>query len=75
MKVAGVSIADDGQGTNNLSVTGPDAASFEVDATGLYLKAGTVLDHATKPSYTVSVAVDDTRGRRHAGRHQRPARR
>jgi uncharacterized protein YjiK len=59
VKVAGVAIVDDGLGTNNLSVTGPDAASFEVDSSGLYLKAGTVLNHTTKPSYTVSVAVDD----------------
>ncbi len=57
VKVAGVAIVDDGLGTNNLSVTGPDAASFEVDASGLYLKAGTVLNHT---NYTVSVAVDDS---------------
>ena len=37
----------------------PTPPSFEVDATGLYLKAGTVLDHATKASYSVAVAVDD----------------
>lgn len=59
VKVAGIAITDDGQGTNQLAVTGPDAASFEVDATGLYLKAGTALSHATKPSYSVSVTVDD----------------
>lgn len=58
-KVAGIQITDDGIGTNELAVTGPDAASFEVDNNGLYLKAGTVLDHATKGSYTVSVTVDD----------------
>jgi uncharacterized protein YjiK len=59
VKVAGISVADDGLGANALSVTGPDAAQFEVDSTGLYLKAGTTLNRATKPSYTVSVAVDD----------------
>ena len=59
VKVAGVSVTDDGLGASTLSVTGPDAGAFEVDASGLYLKAGTVLDHTTKPSYTVSVAVDD----------------
>ncbi len=57
VRVAGVAIVDDGLGTNDLSVTGPDAASFEVDASGLYLKAGTVLSHT---SYTVGVAVDDS---------------
>jgi uncharacterized protein YjiK len=58
-KVADVSVTDDGLGTNNLSVTGPDASSFEVDGTGLYLKAGTTLNRTTKPSYAVNVAVDD----------------
>ncbi|WP_051472191.1 SdiA-regulated domain-containing protein [Patulibacter minatonensis] len=59
VKVADVSVTDDGIGTNQLSVTGPDASSFEVESTGLYLKAGTTLNAATKSSYTVSVAVDD----------------
>jgi uncharacterized protein YjiK len=59
IKVADVAVSDDGLGTNNLTVTGPDAGSFEVDAGGLYLKPGTVLNHATKPSYAVTVAVDD----------------
>jgi uncharacterized protein YjiK len=59
VKVADVTVADDGLGTNNLSVTGADAAHFEVDSSGLYLKAGTTLNHTTTPSYSVSVAVDD----------------
>jgi uncharacterized protein YjiK len=59
VKVADVAVTDDGQGTNALSVTGPDASAFEVDATGLYLKAGAVLNRTAKPSYSVSVAVDD----------------
>jgi uncharacterized protein YjiK len=59
LKVADVAVTDDGVGTDNLTVTGPDAGFFEVDAGGLYLKAGTVLNHATKPSYSVAVAVDD----------------
>jgi uncharacterized protein YjiK len=59
LKVADVTVADDGLGTNTLAVTGSDAAAFEVDNTGLYLKAGTKLDYETKASYTVRVAVDD----------------
>ncbi|WP_022928622.1 SdiA-regulated domain-containing protein [Patulibacter americanus] len=59
LRVADVVVADDGLGSNGLTVTGPDAAAFEVDSTGLYLKAGTRLDHETKASCTVSVAVDD----------------
>lgn len=59
VKVADVAIVDDGKGTNALGLTGVDAAFFEVDATGLYLKAGTILDFETKTSYAVTVTVDD----------------
>src|SRR5262249_41640565 len=37
----------------------PDAAAFEVDHTGLYLKAGTTLNAQVKSGYDVTVAVDD----------------
>ena len=60
VKVANVLVTDDGLGTNTLAVTGADAAFFEVDATGLYLKAGTRLDYEAKASYAVTVTVDDT---------------
>jgi uncharacterized protein YjiK len=59
LKVADVAVTDDGLGTNNLTVSGPDASSFEVDSTGLYIKAGTALDFETKSSYSVTVNVDD----------------
>jgi uncharacterized protein YjiK len=59
VKLADVTVADDGLGSNDLSVTGADASFFEVDSNGLYLKTGTALDHAAKGSYAVSVAVDD----------------
>jgi uncharacterized protein YjiK len=59
LKVADVVITDDGIGTNNLNVTGTEAGVFEVDSTGLYIKAGTVLDFETKNSYAVTVEVDD----------------
>jgi uncharacterized protein YjiK len=55
VKVADVAVTDDGVGTNNLSVTGADAAFFELDAGVLSLKAGTVLNRTTKPAYSVSV--------------------
>jgi uncharacterized protein YjiK len=60
LKVAGIAITDDGLGTNTLQVSGVDAGAFEVDSTGLYIKAGTVLDFETKTSYSVTVEVDDT---------------
>src|SRR5262249_9993779 len=59
VRVADISVTDDGLGTNNLSVTGTDAASFEIVGSSLFLKAGTVLSHATKPTLSVTVAVDD----------------
>jgi uncharacterized protein YjiK len=59
VKVADIALTDDGIGTNNYTVTGADAAFFEVDSNGLYIKAGTVLDFETKTSYAVTVNVDD----------------
>lgn len=59
IKVADVAIVDDGLGVNALTVTGADAAAFEVDASGLYIKAGTVLDFETKANYSVTVVLDD----------------
>ena len=58
-KLADVAVVDDGLGSNLFSLSGPDAASFQVDATGLYLKTGTILDYETKSSYDVTVSVDD----------------
>ena len=59
IKVADITITDDGLGTNNLAVTGPDAAFFEITAGSLYIKAGTVLDYETKTSYSITITVDD----------------
>ena len=60
VKVANVAITDDGLGVNTLALGGADASFFQVDTTGLYLKAGTVLDFETKSSYSVTVTVDDS---------------
>lgn len=59
IKVADVVVTDDSLGTNTFSVTGADAAFFDADSTGLYIKAGTVIDFETKASYSVTVNVDD----------------
>ncbi len=59
VRLADISVTDDGQGTNNLSVSGTDAASFEIVGSSLYLRAGTSLSHASKPTLSVTVAVDD----------------
>ncbi|WP_305852048.1 ExeM/NucH family extracellular endonuclease [Tolypothrix sp. PCC 7910] len=60
IKVADISITDDGLGTNVLYLSGADAGFFEIDGAKLYLKAGTTLDFETKPAYAVTVNVDDT---------------
>jgi Domain of unknown function (DUF4114) len=59
VKVADLAAIDDGLGTNLFSLTGTDAASFEITGTSLFLKAGTVLNPATKASLGINVNVDD----------------
>ena len=59
VRVADISVTDDGLGTNNLSVSGTDAASFEIVGSSLFIKAGTTLIHGSKPTLSVTVAVDD----------------
>ena len=60
IRVADISVADDGVGTNTATLAGADAAHFEIDGSALYLKAGTVLDAQSKPFYAVAVVVADT---------------
>ena len=48
-KIADIAVTDDALGTNTLSLSGTDAASFEIVCTELFLKAGVALDHETKP--------------------------
>ncbi|MFC4173401.1 CBM35 domain-containing protein, partial [Microvirga sp. GCM10011540] len=57
LKVADIVVADDALGTNNLALTGTDAASFEIRGTELYF-VGTA-DYETLASYSVAVTVDD----------------
>lgn len=60
VKVANVVIIDDALGTNTLSLTGADAALFQIVGTELFLVAGAVLDFETKPVLNVTVVLDDT---------------
>jgi uncharacterized protein YjiK/phosphodiesterase/alkaline phosphatase D-like protein len=59
VRVAGIVVTDDGLGANHLSIAGTDAGFFHITGTSLYLNAGTVLNAATKPNYSVAVNVDD----------------
>jgi len=60
IKVADLVVTDDALGSETITLTGADAASFEVDGLALYLKSGVVLDFETKASYAVTVGVADT---------------
>ncbi len=60
IKVADIVITDDALGTNDLSLTGADAALFEIVGTELRLIAGAALDFETNPDLDVTVVVDDT---------------
>lgn len=59
IKVADIVITDDGRGDNELSLSGSDAAIFEIVGTELRLIAGASLDFETKPRLDVTVEVDD----------------
>jgi uncharacterized protein YjiK len=59
IKVADITVLDDGLGTNDLTVSGPDASSFQISGGSLFIKPGTVLDFETKPTYAITVNADD----------------
>ncbi|HLP65158.1 SdiA-regulated domain-containing protein [Flavobacterium sp.] len=60
VRVADIFVNDDGLGTNTYSLSGADAYDFQITASSLFIKAGTVLDFETKSTYNVTVSVDDT---------------
>ena len=59
IKIADVLISDDSVGVNSLSLSGTDAALFELIGTELYLRVGVALDAETRAALSVSVDVDD----------------
>ena len=58
-KVADIVVADDGFGSNTLSLVGSDADLFLIIGTELHLKAGVTLDFETLSKLQVTVEVDD----------------
>ena len=60
LKVADVVVSDDAIGTNRIAITGQDAALFEADSGGLYLRPGVVLDPVRNPSFEIWMRVYDT---------------
>ncbi len=59
IKVADIVISDDALGSNAITLTGADAASFEVSGTELFLKAGTALDFEAKATYAITLSASD----------------
>jgi Domain of unknown function (DUF4214) len=59
IKVGDIAVTDDALGTNDLTLTGADAALFEIDGFELFLKAGSALDFEGNPDLDVTVVVDD----------------
>jgi len=60
IKVADIVIIDDALGTNVLTLSGADAALFEIVGPELWLVPGVTLDFANNPKLNITVAVDDT---------------
>ncbi|MEY3500931.1 MAG: hypothetical protein RL308_2600, partial [Bacteroidota bacterium] len=60
VRVADIVVTDDGLGTNNLTISGPDAAYFQITGSSLYIRSGTVIDYETKTSYNITINVDDS---------------
>lgn len=59
IKVGDIVITDDALGTNKLTLSGADAALFEIVGPELWLIAGATLDFASNPKLNVTVEVDD----------------
>lgn len=60
VKVADISVADDGFGTEVLSLLGADAGAFEIRGTELWFRGSA--DYETKTSYAVQVKATDEEG-------------
>ena len=60
INVATISVTDDAPGTNNLTLSGADAAKFQIVGNSLRLRAGTVLNYETQSILNVTVRLDDT---------------
>lgn len=59
-KVADIVLKDDGIGNNTLTLSGTDAANFEISGSTLYLRSGLNPNEANKSSYNVTIQAQDT---------------
>jgi uncharacterized protein YjiK len=60
VRVADIVVTDDGLGTNNLAISGPDASVFQIIGSSLFIRSGTILDYESRASYNITISVDDT---------------
>lgn len=60
IKMADIVVTDDASGTNQLSLSGDDAAQFEIIGDELFLKAGATLDFESDAALDVTINVDDS---------------
>lgn len=60
LALAMVVVSDDGLGSNQITLAGPDAASFVLEGLALNLKAGVTLDYEQQARYAVRVEVRDS---------------
>src|SRR5215831_7228657 len=60
IKVADIVVTDDGLGTDTLTLSGADAALFQIRNGNQLFYVGAPPDYEAKPSYAVTVNVDDT---------------
>ncbi|MCC9643188.1 DUF4347 domain-containing protein [Rhodopirellula sp. JC740] len=60
IKMADIIVSDDGTGTNGLSLSGDDAALFEIDGNELFWRGDAALDFETASTLDVTVNVDDS---------------
>lgn len=59
-RVADIVVADDGLGTNTLSLSGLNQGLFVISGKSLYLKAGVQLDYEASPARYVTVHASDS---------------
>ena len=60
IRIGSIVIADDALGTNTVTLSGADAALFEIVGPELWLVADATLNFASKPTFNVVVEVSDT---------------
>jgi hypothetical protein len=59
LKLADITVMDDGLGSNTLTLSGEDQTYFTIIGNALYLRAGTKLDYEAKWSYGLGLEAHD----------------